>query len=311
MGAQRHARNLSDGRRAWPAAIARLRELPATIVISGARTRFDPALLDRTDQLSRRAIDERMVVLAIGGVDPTGASGLAADLRTSSCAALHRRGRRERAHRGRTRRGVRARWRPVDLAAAVRAVLDTMPVRAVKIGMLADGQAADARALAARRSDRARPRARGERAAARSRARTRTQRSSRRVTVVTPNAARGRRARRRPGALGSSAPASRCLLKGGHGEGREVVGPPARARRRTPRVWRHPRLDVRNTRGTGCTLASAIAAGLALGESLTAGDGEKRSDWSIACCAFRTARSSARLRPAAPPPRLAASTWGV
>ena len=44
--------NLSDADvAAWPAAIARLRELPATIVIPGHGTRFDPALFDRTDQL--------------------------------------------------------------------------------------------------------------------------------------------------------------------------------------------------------------------------------------------------------------------
>ena len=31
------------------------------------------------------------------------------------------------------------------------------------------------------------------------------------------------------------------------------------------RVWESPRIDTRHTHGTGCTLASAIAAGLAQG----------------------------------------------
>ena len=44
--------NLSDADvAAWPRAIARLRDLPATIVIPGHGTRFDRELLDRTDQL--------------------------------------------------------------------------------------------------------------------------------------------------------------------------------------------------------------------------------------------------------------------
>ena len=58
-------------------------------------------------------------------------------------------------------------------------------------------------------------------------------------------------------------PAS-VLLKGGHGSGpllRDVLvragGP--------PEVFESPRIDTRHTHGTGCTLASAIACGLAQG----------------------------------------------
>jgi peptidoglycan/xylan/chitin deacetylase (PgdA/CDA1 family) len=48
--------NLSDADLAsWPQAIARLRELHATIVVPGHGTQFDPGLLDRTDQLLRAA----------------------------------------------------------------------------------------------------------------------------------------------------------------------------------------------------------------------------------------------------------------
>jgi hydroxymethylpyrimidine/phosphomethylpyrimidine kinase len=205
-----------------------------------------------------------MVVLAIGGVDPTGASGLAADLRTLVLRGVHG-APVVSALTVQDARGVRS-VESVDLAAAVSAVLDTMPVSAVKIGMLADGQAAvlarllpvlpivldpvleasaggtlaDANAYAALLE---------------------------RVTVVTPNA-------REVAVLGDEPErwvertGVAVLLKGGHGEGREVVDR-LLVRGAPPRVWRHPRLDVRNTRGTGCTLASAIAAGLALGESLT------------------------------------------
>jgi len=63
-------------------------------------------------------------------------------------------------------------------------------------------------------------------------------------------------------ALGARA----VLLKGGHGEGPEsadlLLAPSIR------RWYRAPRIATRNTHGTGCTLSSAIAAGLALGEDL-------------------------------------------
>jgi hydroxymethylpyrimidine/phosphomethylpyrimidine kinase len=56
------------------------------------------------------------------------------------------------------------------------------------------------------------------------------------------------------------------LIKGGHGEGPEsvdyLVTADAKLRLAAPRV------NTRNTHGTGCTLSSAIAAGLAKGEAL-------------------------------------------
>ncbi|MCK6521215.1 bifunctional hydroxymethylpyrimidine kinase/phosphomethylpyrimidine kinase [Myxococcota bacterium] len=59
------------------------------------------------------------------------------------------------------------------------------------------------------------------------------------------------------------------LVKGGHGEGPEVIDT-LYAPGVTPRVWRHPRIKTRNTHGTGCTLSAAIAARLALGDPLDA-----------------------------------------
>lgn len=58
-----------------------------------------------------------------------------------------------------------------------------------------------------------------------------------------------------------------ALVKGGHGEGDEIVDllilPGGAVRRFT-----HPRIDTSSTHGTGCTLSSAIAARLGRGESL-------------------------------------------
>jgi hydroxymethylpyrimidine/phosphomethylpyrimidine kinase len=51
------------------------------------------------------------------------------------------------------------------------------------------------------------------------------------------------------------------LVKGGHLPGETVSD--VLVTRRGSRVWESPRLETRHTHGTGCTLASAIAAGLA------------------------------------------------
>jgi hydroxymethylpyrimidine/phosphomethylpyrimidine kinase len=56
------------------------------------------------------------------------------------------------------------------------------------------------------------------------------------------------------------------LIKGGHGQGAEsidyLIGPQGML------ALAAPRIATRNTHGTGCSLSSAIAAGLAQGESL-------------------------------------------
>jgi hydroxymethylpyrimidine/phosphomethylpyrimidine kinase len=65
-----------------------------------------------------------------------------------------------------------------------------------------------------------------------------------------------------------AAGARNVLIKGGHGEGPEsvdlLIGPNLNIRLAAPR---HP---SRNTHGTGCTLSSAVAAGLAKGLDLAA-----------------------------------------
>jgi hydroxymethylpyrimidine/phosphomethylpyrimidine kinase len=65
-----------------------------------------------------------------------------------------------------------------------------------------------------------------------------------------------------------AAGARNVLMKGGHGKGPEsvdlLIGPNLNVRLAAPR---HP---SRNTHGTGCTLSSAVAAGLAKGLDLTA-----------------------------------------
>lgn len=62
--------------------------------------------------------------------------------------------------------------------------------------------------------------------------------------------------------------AGAALIKGGHLEGTEAVD--VLWDGRAERVWRRPRIASGSTHGTGCTLAAAIAAGLARGASLDA-----------------------------------------
>lgn len=57
-----------------------------------------------------------------------------------------------------------------------------------------------------------------------------------------------------------------ALVKGGHLEGDRVVD--VLVDEAGTATWRHPKLDTASTHGTGCTLSSAITAGLALGRPL-------------------------------------------
>ena len=65
------------------------------------------------------------------------------------------------------------------------------------------------------------------------------------------------------------------LVKGGHGEGEELVdqlyGPDGGITE-----WRSPRIETNSTHGTGCTLASAVAAGMGQGLSIQQAVGRAR-----------------------------------
>lgn len=98
----------------------------------------------------------------------------------------------------------------------------------------------------------------------------------RRALVVTPNIPEAevlsgspigsldaaREAARRIHGFGPSA----VVIKGGHGTGDELVD--LLFDGHTFHEFRTPRIETRNTHGTGCTFASAIAARLALGDPL-------------------------------------------
>lgn len=85
-----------------------------------------------------------------------------------------------------------------------------------------------------------------------------------RATVVTPNLPELEALGRDPQEIVA---AHRCavLVKGGHGTGPEVIDTLYSADPEDPPQieWRDPKIDSTNDHGTGCTLASAIACGLA------------------------------------------------
>jgi hydroxymethylpyrimidine/phosphomethylpyrimidine kinase len=80
-----------------------------------------------------------------------------------------------------------------------------------------------------------------------------------------------REAARKIHKLGRSA----VIVKGGHGAGAEVVDLLFDGEDFTE--WRTPRASTRNTHGTGCTFASAIAAYLALGHGLADATGRAQA----------------------------------
>ncbi len=164
-----------------------------------------------------------------------------------------------------------------ERAARVPLVVD--PVMVAKGGAPLDRARRDRRAEAA--ADRARRGADPEPARSRDPVRTDDRRSR-----------RDARCRRRLLlALGCRA----VLLKGGHLSGDTVSDVLVTAQ--GVRVWESPRIATRHTHGTGCTLASAIAAGLAQGLAI-----ESAVDRARDLCPARD-RQRTRFRPRPRPAR--------
>lgn len=225
---------------------------------------------------------EPRAVLVAAGLDPTGRAGLAADLRTLAALGVHG-APVATCLTDQSSTGLRA-VVPVDavlFSAQIATVLADVPVAAVKVGLVAS--AAVARALAVALAEHPALPAVVDPVLATSGGHALVDAATRaaliaelvpRAHVLTPNLdeadallglAPGT-ARTEPLAaaralldLGSRA----VLLKGGHGEGDCAVD--LWLDTDGPREFALPRLRGRSARGTGCTLASALAARLAHG----------------------------------------------
>ena len=222
-------------------------------------------------------------VLTVAGSDSGGGAGIQADLKTMLALGVHGMSVLT-AVTAQNSLGVQGAWElPVEaVRAQYRSVVDDIGVQAVKTGMLASAELVEAVAELLAGDGRARRRRPGGRlqarrpAARRGRAGLRTHRSCCRSrpwpppTSTRSPSSRAYGSRRRTG-CGEAAAAVLAygprwaLIKGGHlaGRGRR----PAHGRHRGALAAR-PRHDNRHTHGTGCTLACAIASGLAKGQSV-------------------------------------------
>jgi hydroxymethylpyrimidine/phosphomethylpyrimidine kinase len=226
------------------------------------------------------------VALTIAGSDSSGGAGIQADLKTFSARGVYGAS-VITALTAQNTRGVRAiHDAPADfITAQIDAVFDDLDIRAVKIGMVAQRAVIEAIAAGLDRwsarnivVDPVMVATSGDRLLAPDAVDAVRTQLLPRALVVTPNlpeaaalldasVAAGNeneiiRQGERMLALGCRA----VLIKGGHGDGPEsidyLIGRTGVIRLAAPRI------RTRNTHGTGCTLSSAIAAGLARGEPL-------------------------------------------
>ena len=224
-------------------------------------------------------------VLAIAGSDSGGGAGIEADVKTVTALGGYAMT-AITALTAQDTRGVHAviATEPAFVARQIALVLDDIGADAVKTGMLVDAAMIDAvaAALAARALplvvDPVMAATGGARLLAENAIDSLRQRLFPLATLVTPNIPEAEAlaglsiasradmaaAARRLLALGCRA----VLLKGGHLEGSTVVDLLASAN--GIEAFENPRLASKHTHGTGCTLASAIATGLAQGQTLSA-----------------------------------------
>jgi hydroxymethylpyrimidine/phosphomethylpyrimidine kinase len=222
-------------------------------------------------------------VMTIAGSDSGGGAGIQADLRTIAAHGLHGTS-AITAITAQNTRGVIAihACPPAVVRAQIDALFDDFDIAAVKIGMLASaeliGTVADA--LAAHPPcpvvlDPVMVASSGARLLAADALQALIERLFPRATVVTPNLPEaalllGRELIERDGMAAAaralqSLGASAVLLKGGH-LGGDVVLDHLQLDDRSV-AFEHPRLALEG-HGTGCTLSSAIACGLAIGQDL-------------------------------------------
>jgi hydroxymethylpyrimidine/phosphomethylpyrimidine kinase len=225
------------------------------------------------------------VALTIAGSDSSGGAGIQADLKTFAALGVYGASAITALTAQNTLGVTGIHPVPADFVTAqLEAVFADLDVGAVKIGMVADAAIIDAIAGALRS---ARPKAvvldpvmvatSGDRLIAGSAVDALKAKLIPLASIITPNLpeaaallneeiasnadateAQGRRLL----ALGARA----VLIKGGHGEGPDSVD--HLLTQDSVETLSAPRIATRNTHGTGCSLSSAIAAGLAKGEDL-------------------------------------------
>jgi hydroxymethylpyrimidine/phosphomethylpyrimidine kinase len=225
------------------------------------------------------------VALTIAGSDSSGGAGVQADLKTFAALGVYGAS-VITALTAQNTTGVRGIHQvPADFVAAqIDAVFGDLDVKAVKIGMVSQRGAIDAIVAGLARwspkhvvLDPVMVATSGDHLLAKDAvARLRSELIPR-ASLITPNLPEAAALLNEPVAESEAAIASQgkrllamgcgaVLIKGGHGQGSESIDYLFDGNRTLALVA--PRIDSKNTHGTGCSLSSAIAAGLAKGEEL-------------------------------------------
>lgn len=225
------------------------------------------------------------VALTIAGSDCSGGAGIQADLKTFAALGVYGAS-AITALTAQNTQGVKA-IHPVPadfVVAQIDAVFADLAVGAVKIGMAGDRAGIEAIAATLRRRsarhivlDPVMVATSGDRLLAEDAVEVLRTRLIPLASLVTPNlpeaaallnqpVASDAAAIERQGRLLLAMGCPAVLIKGGHGEGAESIDYLVRATGMI--AFAGPRVATKNTHGTGCSLSSAIAAGLAKGEDL-------------------------------------------
>ena len=225
------------------------------------------------------------VALTIAGSDSSGGAGIQADLKTFAALGVYGAS-VITALTAQNTRGVSG-IHPVPAAfvtAQIDAVFGDLDVKAVKIGMVAGLETIEAIASALGRwspasvvLDPVMVASSGDRLLSADAVASLRTRLFPRATLVTPNLPEAAALLDEPVALQEAAIAGQggrllamgcpyVLIKGGHGQGAQAIDYLFSAGGTV--ALPAPRLVTKNTHGTGCSLSSAIAAGLAKGEAM-------------------------------------------
>ncbi|HEY5128159.1 MAG TPA: bifunctional hydroxymethylpyrimidine kinase/phosphomethylpyrimidine kinase [Bradyrhizobium sp.] len=225
------------------------------------------------------------IALTIAGSDSSGGAGIQADLKTFAALGVYGAS-VITALTAQNTVGVSAIHQiPADFVTAqIDAVFGDLDVKAVKIGMVAQLAAIDAIAAALARwspqpivLDPVMVASSGDRLLATDAVDALRAKLIPRASLITPNLPEAAALLDEPVAASEAAIESQgrrllalgcaaVLIKGGHGQGLESIDYLVRGSGTI--ALAAPRIATRNTHGTGCSLSSAIAAGLAKGEDM-------------------------------------------
>lgn len=225
------------------------------------------------------------VALTIAGSDSSGGAGIQADLKTFAALGVYGASAITALTAQNTRGVAGIHAVPADFVTAqIDAVFSDLDVGAVKIGMVAQAESIDAIAGSLKRwsprhvvVDPVMVATSGDRLLAPEAVEALRKKLIPLASVITPNLPEAAALLDEPLAASEAGIASQgrrllalgpraVLIKGGHGQGAEstdyLIGAQGTIALAAPRV------ATQNTHGTGCSLSSAIAAGLAKGEDL-------------------------------------------